>query len=112
MFRRSFTFAGAAFSASIPRLTGIKNRDASFEDERWLEAEMDAATKAKTPEERYAAEQQRRLLAKMMDKMRNDHKEHVETVRKEDKAHHQKEVEALKAQMAELQAKLKSVEGK
>ena len=90
-------------------MRGLKSHDPTYEDERWLEAELDEATKHKTPEERYAAEQQKRVLAKMMAKMRDEHKEHVEVKVKETKDKHAEEVNELKAQLKAIQDKLNKV---
>ena len=70
------------------------------EDDRWFEAEI--AEKEKTPEERYAAEEQAKLLKKMMQRMRTETKEAVA----ESHASKQHEVELLKKHVADLNAKI------
>jgi len=68
----------ALFRSTMPQL---KTNDPTYEDDRWLEAEL--VDKEKTPEERYAAEKQAAALKKMMSKIRTETKAHVAEVHKE-----------------------------
>ncbi|CCD16767.1 hypothetical protein, unlikely [Trypanosoma congolense IL3000] len=58
--------------------TGNTKRKVNLDDdERWLEAEFDE--KLRSPEERYAHERQREIMKSLIKKMRNEHKQHVES---------------------------------
>lgn len=82
----------------------VKAHDPTYEDDRWLEAEL--SEKEKTPEERYAADQQKRVLAKMMAKMRQENREHIEAVKKEEAAKRDEHINDLRDQITALHAKL------
>ena len=85
----------------------VKPSDPTYEDDRWLEAQI--AEINKTPEERYAAEKQKTLLKNMMGKIREEHKEHVDAVRLQETATRNEEVGSLKKQLAELQSKISQI---
>lgn len=89
---------------------GVKSQDPNFEDDRWLEAELEEHKQNKTPEERYAAEKQRDLMKKMMAKMRDERKAHVAEVQKEQTQKHEAEIGALKDQLASVLAKLEKID--
>ena len=105
-FVRSAT-AACAVAVAAPRFTGIKSNDPTYEDDRWLEAEL-GMTAEMTAEERYAANKQRELMKKVLDKARTaasaDAEKRVES--------HKNEVDELKKQMAALSAKIAAVEKK
>jgi hypothetical protein len=90
-------FAAPAFAAVVSR-----RFKADVEDDSWLEATMDANQKAKTPEEKYAAEAQARILKAMMKKM----KEHTTEEVAKSHTSKQSEIDALKAQVDTLHAKI------
>ena len=71
------------------------------EDERWLEAEFDEHTKEMTNEERYAAQKQREVMKKMMNKMSVRTQEKVAAVENK----HADEIAQLKARLAALEKK-------
>jgi hypothetical protein len=85
----------------------VKANDPTYEDDRWLEAQIADITK--TPEERYAAEKQKQLLKNMMGKMREEHKDHVASVRLQESATRNEEVSGLKKQLADLQQKIADI---
>jgi hypothetical protein len=110
--RRAFSFtlsntvaqSVAAITAAIvaPRcMSGVKSTDPTYEDDRWLEAEL-ASTAEMTAEERYARTKQHELMKKVLDKARNSAKAHVDA----QAAKHNAELEEMKKQMAELNAKI------
>jgi polyhydroxyalkanoate synthesis regulator protein len=90
----------APITAVAARFSGVKSTDPTYEDDRWLEAQLH--DREKTPEERYAAEKQREILSKLMTKVRADTHKVVQEVKEQ----HKTEVDSLKEQMATLQKKL------
>ncbi|KAF8276452.1 hypothetical protein TcBrA4_0131680 [Trypanosoma cruzi] len=83
---------------------GEKKRKVNLDDDdRWLEAEFDE--KIRTPEERYAFQRQRELMKSIINKMRNEHDEKLGAA----VAKHNEKIDAIKAQMASLEEKLKEI---
>lgn len=111
-FASTLTQSVAAVSAALAvtgaRFTGVKSNDPTYEDDRWLEAEL-SLDKEMTQEERYAATKQAELMKKILQKSRADaHKkvtEHTQ-VQKQQIDSHKDEIADLKKQMADLAAKL------
>jgi hypothetical protein len=97
-----------AVAAVATRWSSVKSHDPTYEDDRWLEAEI--ADKNKTPEEKYAAEQQAKLLKTMMARMRDHTEKTVAEHKKDQQSKHDSEVARLKAEMDELKNKLNSLE--
>jgi polyhydroxyalkanoate synthesis regulator phasin len=101
------TTTGTAAAALCAPKRLVKTTDPTYEDDRWLEAQI--ADASKTPEERYAAEKQKTILKNMMSKMREEHKDHVEAVRLGETAKRNEEVGNLKKQLADLQHKISEI---
>ncbi|KAG5467743.1 hypothetical protein LSCM4_00822 [Leishmania orientalis] len=70
------------------------------DDERWLEAEMDK--NIITPEERYAHAREVEALKRMVAQLKDEHKDNLEEAARE----RNKELEALKKEMSDLQQKI------
>eukprot|EP00759_Apiculatamorpha_spiralis_P045681 PhF_6_TR42435/c1_g1_i1/m.64002 len=73
---RRFVVAPRSLAAAIPLTTfasrGVKSSDPTYEDDRWLEAEL--ANKEMTAEERYAFTKQRQAIKDMMAKVAKEAK--------------------------------------
>ena len=80
-----------------------KSNDPTYEDDRWLEAGMDVE---KTPEERYAAEQQAATLKRMMAQVRKETHAKVEKHVDEVKAKESAKVDQLEATVKALQEQI------
>eukprot|EP00760_Papus_ankaliazontas_P005081 PhM_4_TR12383/c0_g1_i1/m.61645 len=84
--------------------SGVKSHDPTWEDDRWLEAEL--ANKELTAEERYALIKQREVLKGMLKKVANDTEtkmaaQHIAEKTKPEKV--DESPEALKAKIASLE---------
>ena len=105
---QSVAAVSAAVAVTGARFTGVKSNDPTYEDDRWLEAEL-SLDKEMTQEERYAAQKQAEIMKKILKKSRDDAQkkvaEHTE-VQKQQIDTHKDEIADLKKQMAELAAKL------
>ena len=98
----------AAVTVSGARFSGVKSNDPTYEDDRWLEAELSMDAEM-TQEERYAKQKQAELMKKILKKSREDAQKHVAEhteAQKQQIDSHKDEIADLKKQMAELSAKL------
>eukprot|EP00744_Colponema_vietnamica_P002932 GILI01004550.1.p1 GENE.GILI01004550.1~~GILI01004550.1.p1 ORF type:complete len:120 (+),score=51.31 GILI01004550.1:58-417(+) len=109
--RRVFVQSAApltrAFAASAVCRTGAKSNDPTYEDDRWLEAQF--TEKAKTPEERYAAQKQLEIMKTMLTKVRSETDEKVKKAVSQQQADlhsksadRDKKIDDLNAQIAKL----------
>lgn len=103
----SNTFAACAAAVCATRFSGVKSKDSSYEDDRWLEAEL-ASSAEMTAEERYARQRDHELMKKILKRSREQAQAHVE----EKVSDHKKEIDGIKEQMAALQAALEKAQGK
>lgn len=105
----------AAVSAAVVmnrQWSGVKSTDPTYEDDRWLEAEL-ANSPEMTAEERYAKQKQAELMRKLLNQARAETKAHVEkqaAVHKEEINSHKEEIAEMKRQMAALQAKINAAQ--
>lgn len=81
-------------SGGVTSATPIKSTDPTYEDDRWLEAQISQDAEM-TQEERYAAEKQRELMRSLLNKVRE------ESEAKHDE--HKEEIASLKKKLAKLE---------
>lgn len=104
----SITAVTAAALATSARFAGnIKSNDPTYEDDRWLEAEL-ANSPEMTAEERYARQRDLELMKKMIQRENAKHQAKVE----EKTEAHKSELEELKEQISKLQNIVKSIDKK
>jgi acyl-homoserine lactone acylase PvdQ len=103
--------AATAFATAIGRRF-VKSTDDTYEDDRWLEAEL-ANKPEMTAEERYAAMKQHELLKKMMAKLREKSEAQINEIKQNDenrKIVRDMQVSALKDAIEKAKAKLNQSE--
>ena len=103
--------AATAFATAIGRRF-VKSTDDTYEDDRWLEAEL-ANKPEMTAEERYAAMKQHELLKKMMTKLREEQDAKIAATKANAEARRAArdlEIAELKKSLDELHKKLEDKE--